>query len=168
MDVTRRRVDVRMTQQCLHHREIDTGFGERGAETVTQRVGVTARHTGEGAVITEDRTQPRRAQRLTARRALRHHEQTLGRRLGPLGKQVGLDHPSDVHIERDAPFLGALAAHPQPSSADVHVRDSKCEHLTGAQTTEHHQPRDRAVRAPRRGIVAGLDLRDDLGEEGQW
>lgn len=37
MDVTGSGVDVRVTQQGLHHGQIDTSLGQRGAERVPQR-----------------------------------------------------------------------------------------------------------------------------------
>ena len=42
MDIPGGGVDVGMAEQRLHHREVDPGLGQRGAEGVPQRVRVPA------------------------------------------------------------------------------------------------------------------------------
>ena len=42
MDVTGGGVDMGMTEQRLHHREIDPGLGQRGPERVSQGMGMPA------------------------------------------------------------------------------------------------------------------------------
>ncbi len=79
MDVTGGGVDVGVTEQGLHHRQVDTGFGERGAERVPQRVRVTAGHAGQFPVIAEHPPQPLQGERLATGRALGDDEQPAAR-----------------------------------------------------------------------------------------
>jgi hypothetical protein len=60
VDVAGGGVDVGMAKQCLHHGKINSGFGERGAEGVPQRVRVSADDPGQVTVVTKDRAQPSR------------------------------------------------------------------------------------------------------------
>ena len=50
VDVTGGGIDVSVTEERLHHREIDTGLGEDCSERVTQRVRVPAGHPGQAPV----------------------------------------------------------------------------------------------------------------------
>ncbi len=75
MDVAGSGVDVRMAEHGLHHREIDARLGQRGPERVPQGVRVTANDSGHAAVITEDRAQPGRGQRLAPVGPLGHEKQ---------------------------------------------------------------------------------------------
>jgi hypothetical protein len=63
----------------------------------------------------------------------------------PLGEQVGLDQPGHVRVERDPPFLVALARHPHPAPPDIDIGDPQPEHLGRAQPGQQHQPGDRPV-----------------------
>ena len=55
-----------MAEQSLHHREVDAGLGQGGAEGVPQRVRVPGGDPGDLAVIAEDAAQPGLRQRLPA------------------------------------------------------------------------------------------------------
>ena len=70
MDIAGGGVDVGVAEQRLHHRKINTGLGQRGAERVPQRVRMPADDPGQLTVVAEDRAQPGRGQRLTPVRAL--------------------------------------------------------------------------------------------------
>lgn len=123
-------VDVGVAQQCLHHRQIDTRFGERCAEGVAQCVRVSTGHTGDAAVVSEDLPQPRRRQRLTACRSFGNDEQPVTSRVGPLGEEVGLDHTGDIDIEWHPPFLVALAQNLQPAATDIDIAHIQREDLS--------------------------------------
>lgn len=94
-----------------------------------QRVWTPADDPGEPSVITEDRAQPGRGQRLAPAEPLGHQEQPVVGRFGPLGQQIHLDHRSDVDVQRDPPFPLSLAEDPQPPAADVDIRDVQAQHL---------------------------------------
>ena len=66
MDVAGGRVDMSVTEQRLHHREIHPRLGQRGPESVPQRVRMPTDDPGEPTVIAEDRAQPRSGKRLAA------------------------------------------------------------------------------------------------------
>ena len=121
MDVAGGGVDVGMAEQGLHHRKIDTGLGQRGAERVPQRVRMPADDPGQVTVVAEDRAQPGRRQRLTPVRSLGHQEQPTTGRFGSLGQQIHLDDRRDVGIERDAAFPLPLAEHAEPAATDVDI-----------------------------------------------
>src|ERR1035438_6301061 len=87
VDVGRRRVDVVMSHERLHHQKVHARFGERGAEGVPQGVGMAGWHAGALAVIAKDAAQPRRGEGLAPMWALRHDEQRLRSRLGALGEE---------------------------------------------------------------------------------
>ncbi len=113
MDVAGGGVDVGVTEQRLHHGQINPCLSQRGPEGVPQRMRMPGRHSGARPVIAEDRPQPGRSEGLPAGRALRNHEQSAAAGLRPLSQQVGLDHSGDVDVQRDAALLGAL----NPASA---------------------------------------------------
>lgn len=102
MDVAGCGVDVGVSEQCLHHRQIDTGLGHRGAERMAQCMWVTGEHSGLDPVIPEDRAQSGRGQRLTPIGAFGNQEKTGTCRLGSFGEQIGLDQPCDLNIEGNA------------------------------------------------------------------
>jgi hypothetical protein len=93
-----------------------------------QRVRVAGRHSGELAVIPEDRAQSGWGQRLPAVRPLGHHKLPRRGRVRALGQQVSLDYPGHLRIQRDPPFL-AFAHYPAPPAANVGIADIEPEHL---------------------------------------
>src|ERR1035441_7329982 len=145
VDVGRRRVDVVMSHERLHHQKVHARFGERGAEGVPQGVGMAGWHAGALAVIAKDAAQPRRGEGLAPMWALRHDEQRLRSRLGALGGEIGLDEAGDLRIEWDGAFLVALADDAHPATPDVHVGHLEAENLGRAQAGEQHEPGDGAV-----------------------
>jgi hypothetical protein len=54
--------------------EINPRFGERGAEGMPECVGMAAWNSSRRPVVTKDRAQARRGQRLTAIGSFGHHE----------------------------------------------------------------------------------------------
>lgn len=129
MDITGGGVDMGVTEQCLHHRQIDPGLGQCGAERMPQRVRVPSGDTGQLPVIAEDRPQPGRGQRLAPVRAFGHQKQTRRTRFGPFGEQIALNHAGHVRVERDRAFLGALAPDPDPAPPDIDIGDLERQHL---------------------------------------
>ena len=112
---------------------MDTPLSQGGAEGMPQRVGVPGRNPGDLAVVAEDPAHPGLGQWLPPVRALGHDEQPGAGRLGPLCEQVGLDHRTDVGIQRHPPFPVALSGDLHPPAADVHVGDTQPEHFGAAQ-----------------------------------
>ncbi len=169
MDVTGCRVDVGMAKQGLHDSEINTRFGERGAESVPKCVRVATWDTSRRPVVAEDRAQARRGQWLTAVGSFGHHEQPGGLRLWAFGQQVGLNDTGYVHVEWNTALFGPFSAHAQPSSADVDIANVESQHLTGPQAAKDHQSRHRPVspgpQTPHQGHdIAGVQrTRQPLG-----
>ena len=145
VDVARCGVDVGMPKEGLHHGEIDAGFGERGAERVTERMRMTAWNSSRRPVIAKDGPQTGRSERLPAAWSFCHHEQPTSRCLWPLGQQVGLDDTRHVHVKGDTAFFGSFAADTQPSSPDVHIGHVEGEHLAGTEPAKDHQSRNGPV-----------------------
>jgi len=130
MHIAGGRVDMGVTEKGLHHNKIDTGFGERGPERVSQRVRMTAGHAGQFTVITEHPSQTLECQWQPACRALRDDEQPAARRFGTFDQQIGLDDAGDIDVERDAALLGAFAVDQQPTPADIDIGDVKVKDLS--------------------------------------
>ena len=153
-------------EQRLDDREVHSGLGQRGPERVPQRMRVGGRNPRLGAVVTEDRAQPGRGQRLTPVAALGDHEQHRRVGDGPFDQQIRL-HPADyVSIDRRLSFPTAFAGHPRPALGDVHIGHSKTQYLARAQPGEQHQPGDRSIPPrPQAGQERGyLDAIESAGQ----
>jgi hypothetical protein len=165
MDVSGRSVDMGMAEQGLHHRKIDAHLGQRGPERVPQGVRVTANYPDQTAVITEDRAQPGRSQRLTTVLPLGHEKQLCTARFEPLGQQINLDDGSHVRVERHPPLPLSFTEHLQPPAADVDVGDVQGQHLGRTQpATRNPQPatRNRAS-SPRSPVPPSVKTGQQLG-----
>lgn len=64
MNVAGSGIDVGVPEQGLHHRQVDAGLGQHGAEGVPQRVWMSTGDSGDLPVVPEDRAQARRSQPL--------------------------------------------------------------------------------------------------------
>ena len=140
VDVAGGGVDVRVSQQGLHHGQVHAGLGQRGAEGVPQRVRCPGRDPSGGPVVAEDRPQPGRGQRPPRRGALGHDEQR--RRVGvrAFGQQVGCTtaatSPSSG-TRRSLPPLPCTVSQRPPMSTSATCQR---EDLAGAQPAVEHQP----------------------------
>jgi hypothetical protein len=88
----------------------------------------------------------RLGQRPTRRRAAQHHEALRGGAahwafVAKVGPQFGEERPVDGHH----PFPAALAGHPHPAQAHVHIGQPQRADLRRAQPAQRHQQHHRAV-----------------------
>jgi hypothetical protein len=68
MNVTGGGINMGMTQQGLHHGQINASFRQRGAERVAQRVGVAGDDSRLDTVIAKDGVKARRRERCATSR----------------------------------------------------------------------------------------------------
>src|SRR5439155_23890483 len=97
-----------VAHQRLQHSEIDSGFGKRRTEGVTESMRVPGWNRRPLPVVPEDGAQPGRRQWLTTMAPLGDHEELRRVGLRPLGQQVCLGASRDLRVNRRAPLFVAL------------------------------------------------------------
>ena len=156
MDVAGGGVDVGVAQQRLHHRQVDPGLGQGGAERVPQRVRMPGRR-------------PRSARGGSGRPCAARPRSTAAPGSGPWPPGTAgrwpirgarpADRPGSPRRRRHRAGPGVpcspLPMHPQPAAADVDIGDVQAQHLGRAQPAVQHQPGDRPVPP---GAEAGQQL----------
>lgn len=145
VDVTGGGIDVSVTEERLHHREIDTGLGEDCSEMCDAARAGARRPPRSGPGDSGTPSEPRRRQRAAPMWAPPRPGTGSRSPLGPLGEEVDIDHRRDIRIQRDTMLLRALPCDSDPAAADIDVLHVEAEDFHRPQPAPQHQPGDRPI-----------------------